>query len=170
MHFVEATEEIVEVADDVLQPYVAGGFESELLDYPIHHLDTIPQARFIGNVEKFIQEWRPDTVVIPFASYNQDHRAVHEAALTAMRPNDKLHFVKRILVYEEPDVLGTFKDFRPAYFRPVDIDEKCRLVSLYKSQVRGHRSDDVLMAMATIRGMQSRLSYAEAFEVLRWVD
>jgi len=148
----------------------AGGFESELLDYPIHHLDTIPQARFIGNVEKFIQEWRPDTVVIPFASYNQDHRAVHEAALTAMRPNDKLHFVKRILVYEEPDVLGTFKDFRPAYFRPVDIDEKCRLVSLYKSQVRGHRSDDVLMAMATIRGMQSRLSYAEAFEVLRWVD
>lgn len=147
-----------------------GGFESELLDYPIHHLDIVPQARLIGKIEQAIQDWRPDTVAIPFESYNQDHRAVHEAALTAMRPNDKLHFVKRILVYEEPDVLGTFKDFRPTYFRSVDVDQKCRLVGLYKSQVRGHRSDDVLMAMATIRGLQSSQPYAEAFEVLRWVD
>ena len=148
----------------------AGGFETELLDHPIHHLDAVHQARLIGDIEQLVREYRPDTVAIPFQSYNQDHRAVHQAALTAMRPNDKLHFVKRILVYEEPDVLGTFEDFRPNYFRPVNIDQKVRLVDLYKSQVRGHRSADVLIAMATIRGLQSGQPYAEGFEVLRWVE
>jgi LmbE family N-acetylglucosaminyl deacetylase len=147
-----------------------GGFQRVLLDYPIHKIDTLGQAKVITDIELTIKMFRPETVLVPFPSYNQDHRAVHDAALTAMRPNDKQHFVKRILVYEEADVFGTMATFRPNYFRPLDIDRKVSLYEIYESQIRGHRSADLLRAMSEIRGMQAQLPSAEAFEILRWVE
>jgi len=150
--------------------YGDGGFQRILLDFPIHHLDAIAQAGIITNIEHSIATYKPETVLIPFSSYNQDHHAIHDAALTAMRPNDKQHFVKRILVYEEPDVFGTMASFKPNYFKPLDIDRKVRLCGIYESQMRGHRSADLLRAIAQIRGMQAQIPSAEAFEVLRWVE
>jgi hypothetical protein len=48
--------------------------------------------------------------------------------------------------------------------------EKRLLYHIYASQVRRHRSDEHLMAIARIRGMQADVDDAEAFEVLRWVE
>lgn len=142
------------------------GFQVVAFDYPIHHIEG--QAKIITDIERTIAGLRPDTVLIPFKSYNQDHRAIHLAAITAMRPNDKQHFVKRILVYEEPDVFGSEDTFKPNYFRLIDIEWKLNLYEIYQSQMRRHRN--ILRGMAEIRGMQAGLPFAEAFEVLRWVD
>lgn len=139
----------------------------------INRLDSFSQADLIAEFEQYINKWRPDTILIPAPSYNQDHRACYEAALTACRPHDVNHFVKRVLVYEEPETLGAMRSthvFKPQYFRPVDIEEKMILYGLYGSQVRAHRSLRHIQALAEVRGAQSNYKFAEAFEVARWVE
>lgn len=137
----------------------------------VNKLDTIPISEIVNWIEEKINGIKPDTVLIPFPSYNQDHRIVHEAALTAMRHHDRNHFVKRILVYEEPDVFDTMnRQFKPQYFRPIDINAKLGAIDTYKSQRRLHRSFNYIMAIAGVRGNQSGQDYAEAFEVMRWCE
>lgn len=146
---------------------------SENKAYRNDFLDTIPIRDLVNEYEGLIHSIKPDTVLLPNPSYNQDHRIVYEAALTALRPHDKIPLVKRVLVYEEPETFGTLRNvqsFKPQYFREVDIDRKIKLIKFYQSQIRGHRSFDHIRAIAQIRGMQCNYTYAEAFEVLRWVE
>lgn len=138
-----------------------------------NYLDTVPQALLIHECERALKSYRADTVLVPSPSYNQDHRALYDAMLTACRPHDKNHFVKRVLAYEEPETFGALRKpdaFKPTYFRTLDIERKLALYHVYASQVRGHRSDAHIRAIAAVRGMQANLEYAEAFEVLRWVE
>lgn len=136
-------------------------------------LDKLGQMDLINEFERIVNEYKPDTVLIPSPSYNQDHRAVYDAALTAMRPHDRNHFVKCILIYEEPDTFGTLRKpdaFRPTYYKELDWEFKMRLMSIYESQLRGHRSSIDVESIARVRGMQANLPHAEAFEILRWVE
>ncbi len=138
-----------------------------------NRLDLIGQATLIGAFERLVNKERPDTVLLASPTYNQDHRAVYDAALTAMRAHDRIHFVKRILLYEEPDTFGTMRKpvpFNANYFRPLDMDIKLWLCGFYQTQKRGHRSEAHLEAIASVRGMQANMEYAEAFEVVRWVE
>ncbi len=140
---------------------------------PANVLDTLPSHELFTRFEAIIETARPDTVLIPYPGYNQDHRAVYEAALTAMRIHDTHHLVKRILVYEQIEVFGTLRKvepFSPTYFRSLDVDFKCEALSHYKSQVRGHRTLDHIRAQARVRGYQAGTEFAEAFEVVRWIE
>jgi LmbE family N-acetylglucosaminyl deacetylase len=128
----------------------------------------------IADFERTINVQRPTEVYIPHPSYNQDHRAVYEAALVALRPHDRNHFVPRVLVYEGSQIL--FWDhatpgvqFHPNYFVPIDMAEKIRRYRCMPSQVREFRSDAHLEALARLRGGEIGVPYAEAFQILRWV-
>lgn len=139
----------------------------------INELDQAGQHELIAYFERVINDCKPSTVLVPAPSYNQDHRAVYDAMLTACRPHDRNWFVKRVLAYEEPETFGALRKpdpFRPTYFRRLDIAEKIALYGIYASQVRGHRSIDHIRAIAKVRGMQADMPHAEAFEVLRWVE
>lgn len=138
-----------------------------------NELELLLINKLINHFESIINPLKPDTVLIPNPSYNQDHRIVYDAALTAMRPHDRNHFVKRVLLYEQPETWGTLRKpepFNPTYFRHLDIENKLRLISYYQTQARGHRRDDYIISIAKVRGMQANLDYAEAFEVARWVE
>jgi LmbE family N-acetylglucosaminyl deacetylase len=122
-------------------------------------------------LEWHINKIKPSCVIIPHYSYNQDHRAVYDASLVALRPHDKNWFVKKVLIYEQPDTfLWPYTTFSPTYFLDINIKEKLKAYHLYKSQIRGHRSDEIIKTIARARGMQSNMEYAEAFQCLRWVD
>ncbi len=123
--------------------------------------------------EKIINKFTPDEIFIPHPSYNQDHREVYEAVLTALRPHDINHFVKRVVVYEQPHVFlwnNNANEFKPNYFTELDIEKKIKLYSLISSQVREFRGFETIKALAHLRGKQSGYKYAEAFQILRWVD
>ncbi len=138
-----------------------------------NQLDLPGQNSLIGELTRLVDEEKPRTVLIPAPSYNQDHRAVYDAALTAMRPHDRNFFVKHILLYEQPETFGTMRKpapFNPTYFRYVDPEVKQRLYEYYQTQQRGHRSEEHLAAIATVRGMQVNSQNAEAFEVVRWTE
>ena len=80
------------------------------------------------------------------------------------------------MVYEQPHVFFWDKThninggFIPNYFIPIDVDRKIKAYKLMKTQVRDFRSPDSLRSMATLRGTQGNCKYAEAFQIIRWVD
>jgi hypothetical protein len=56
------------------------------------------------------------------------------------------------------------------YFAPIDIEKKIKAYELHVSQVRSFRSPDMLRRIAKLRGDMAHVEYAEAFEILRWVE
>ena len=138
-----------------------------------NELDSIPIVKLINEFEQLIKAVEPMVMVLPNPSHNQDHRVIYEAALTALRPHDRIPFVKKVLLYEEPETFGTLRkveSFRPTYFLPLDIENKLKLIGMYESQLRAHRSLEHVKAIAKVRGMQSNQEHAEAFEIVRWVE
>ena len=149
------------------------GFEYTLLDNKVNKYEVSP---LIEQITHEINRIQPDEIFIPYPSYNQDHQAVYKASMVALRPHDQNYFVKRVFVYEETQVIAwdysrsIGDSFKPNFFRAVDIEEKLYLYSLLKSQVRSFRSPEFLRELAQIRGRQSQLQFAEAFQCLRFVE
>tara|TARA_A100001515_G_scaffold140163_1_gene135536 strand:- start:1493 stop:2110 length:618 start_codon:yes stop_codon:yes gene_type:complete len=144
--------------------------EYHLLHHPVNRYNV---SDLIPDFELYINKIQPDQIYIPHPSYNQDHRAVYEASLTALRPHDINFFVKKVLVYEQPHVVfwnHNYKTFSPNYFVEIDIDKKIDLYSMVESQVRSFRSTDHIRSIASVRGGQCLKAYAEAFEIIRWLD
>ena len=143
------------------------GCSSKLLDHPVNNYLC---NDLIADLEKGINNIKPDKIYLPNPSYNQDHKAVYDAALIALRPHDINFFVQKVLIYEQPqDFWSSGRPvFNPNYFVPIDINKKISLYQKITSQVRDHRSTKHLEIIAQLRGMQANTPYAEAFEILRW--
>jgi len=154
--------------------------EASVLDqvvalYETHRLvNNYQLPGLIADFERIINAEQPDEVYLPWPSYNQDHRAVYDAALVALRPHDANHFVRRVLAYEGSQV--NYWDwalpglvFHPTYFMPIDIEEKLARYACMPSQVRDFRSPEALRALALLRGGEANVPAAEAFVILRWV-
>jgi LmbE family N-acetylglucosaminyl deacetylase len=158
----ERRDEIAAVAKEADFSWQMGSFRVN------HYHEDI--AGIIGLIESVIATIRPRRLFGPIPSYNQDHRTVWRAVQTATRRHDTNFFVPEIYLYEEPDnFLDSTYSFTPRMFLPIDMDRKLILNSTHMSQVRGHRSPEILATMAKVRGLQSGLPSAEAFEVVRLV-
>ena len=136
----------------------------------VNELDQFPISWHIHDIEQAINDWEPDTLLLPFPDYNQDHRHLFNASITASRIHDKNFRVKSVLAYEQPSTLQTNRfepQFIPHLFIPIDIEKKLALYRIYQSQQRGHRTEDMVKSLAAIRGMQCGVPYAEAFMIVR---
>lgn len=145
------------------------GFSFDVLDFPVNSYQV---PLLIPEFENMINRLKPEIVLIPQPSYNQDHRAVYDASVTSLRPHDSNWFVPKVLVFEQPDSIlwPHGGEYEPNYFRTIDIEDKLHSYSLYASQVRGHRSPLLVRAMAQVRGAQSGVLHAEGFTVKRIID
>ena len=138
-------------------------------------LDTVPQKVLIDLFEDHIQKIKPDIIFIPFSkSYNQDHRAVYTAAITALRPlpTNIRHHVNYIIEYEEPYTWSIDSIFSPnLYLNTSDFEkDKIKLMKLHKSQDRKFpfaRSSENLIYRMRIRGSEIGVKSAEAFKLIR---
>jgi LmbE family N-acetylglucosaminyl deacetylase len=161
---VSRNERILEVNESAAK----SGFQWEALNHPVN---AYRAPDLIPDLERIIRECKPDTVLLPQPSYNQDHRAVYDAAITALRPHDQNWYVKNVLVFEQPDSLlwPHGGETVPNYFQAISVKEKLHSYSLYTSQVRSHRSPELVSAIAQLRGAQAGLPFAEGFTVKRMV-
>ena len=141
------------------------GFNYTVLDFEVNNYQT---SSLISPIESYINQLKPEFLLIPSKSYNRDHRATFDAAHCAVRPHDLNFFVKNVLVYEQPQTqLWPVEAFNPVYFKELDLKKKIATYKMYASQVRGHRSPEILRSMAEIRGKQSNFTHAEGFQILR---
>lgn len=146
-------------------------------------LDTMGQHDLIAVLEHAstlcLQAVEPTVVLLPSPrSYNQDHRAVAEAAVTALRPVGATGHppVEMVAIFEEvADQWTPRADVAPNLFIELQqrhLDAKLGAMRAYASQVRPHphtRSLEALQTMAVVRGAHSGLGYAEAYRCVRWL-
>lgn len=144
------------------------GFSWQLLNNTVNQYQS---TELIAAFESTIDQCKPHRVLAPEPSYNQDHRAVFDAAIVATRPHDTNWFAKEVLVFEQPHSVmwPHTPQPEPTYFVEIDIEKKLEAYALYASQVRGHRSPETVKAIAQLRGSQINSVAAEAFYVRRHV-
>lgn len=159
---------------------------SERIDYEYLYaetdgdLDTFPMKTLVTDIESYIQRFMPDLVIMPEpGGFHQDHRAISQAAIAALRPNGgTFNFRPPIVaVYEEPSDYWTLEteQHHPILYVTLtdeDIEHKCQAMRSHISQDRPHpseRSVEAIRALAVLRGAQAGVHLAEAYEVRRWL-
>jgi N-acetylglucosamine malate deacetylase 1 len=106
-----------------------------------------------------------DLVVLPNSTdIHQDHRVIHQEGIRAFKHTS-------ILGYELP--WNNFK-FTSNYHSKLKLEHiiaKWNAISEYKSQgFRNYKSKEFIEGLARVRGTQINSKYAEAFELIRWID
>lgn len=143
----------------------------------IEKLDTVPKRDLVDRFEHEFNDFEPDLVLIPSGDdYDQDHVAVFETAVAALRPIASVFgkwLVPNVLVYESPKIMWSSGDIaRPVAF--VDISSlmptKLAALAAYTTQARPSphiRSPESVTALACLRGKEIGVEHAEAYGVLR---
>jgi LmbE family N-acetylglucosaminyl deacetylase len=114
------------------------------------------------------KEINPYLVIGPSLNdYHQDHLVIANEMIRAFKSSSS------IISYELPWNHVTFSN--QMFFRldKKHIDKKIELLSSYKSQLiknRAYFSSEFIYGLAKTRGIQIDSEYAEAFEVIRWIE
>ena len=142
-------------------------------------LDTVPQRDLIARIERSssvsIDTLAPTMLLMPAATFNQDHDALFRACLAASRPtaSARRNLVPTVLAYDN----GTSHWARPSqgftanlYIDVSDyVDIKLKALNTYVSQGYGRSNGEELAVLAALRtyGSHVGVDAAEAFQVLR---
>lgn len=148
-------------------------------NYSDNKMDTIPLLEITKAVETLILKHQPDTVFTHHAGdVNIDHRRLHEAVVTACRPQQGSS-VKTILSFEVPSstewqLPGSAPSFMPNWFVDVSDTLNCKLAALeaYAEELRPWphpRSQRGVEHLAHWRGATIGVDAAEAFLLGRFI-
>lgn len=149
----------------------------EFLKVPATMVNQVPVAELNGRISRFIEELKPNWVLLPFPDRHIDHRVVFDSSVVACRPVG-IDPPQVVLAYETLsethwNVPGVEPAFAPDFFVDISqqMDKKTAALEKYDSQLSEapSRSIDAVNALARFRGTQNGCSYAEAFKVVRIV-
>jgi len=161
-----------------LQAMVAlGAREPTFLDFPDNRLDTVSMLDLAVAVEQQIAQSRPSLILTHNANdLNVDHRQVHEAVMTAARPQPG-HQSPDVLCFEVPSstewrAQTAGNAFVPQVFVDISeyLDSKIEALRFYADELRPWphaRSIRGIEHLAGRRGASSGVEAAEAFMVAR---
>lgn len=142
-------------------------------DFPDNRMDIIPLLDITQTVEALIAKHQPEMVFTHHAGdVNIDHRRLHEAVVTACRPQSG-HPVKTLLCFEVPSstewqLSGSAPAFTPNWFVDISATLECKLAALevYSAELRAWphpRSRQGIEHLAHWRGATVGVDAAEAF-------
>ena len=141
-------------------------------------LDMLSRRDLVRKIEResnlAVDVFKPDILLFPAISYNQDHEALFKAVYSVCRPHlpsDK-PFVNAVFTYDQPQLSWNYAPFHPNVY--VDITEtlplKLAAYRCHASQVRPephHASIENVERLARLRGSEVCVAAAEAFECHR---
>lgn len=143
------------------------GIELDKLKVFAHKVRYFPRDRqdILEEMIRLRQELRPNVVVVPSTfDTHQDHEVICQEAFRAYKRST-------ILGYELP---WNNRRIDLTFFNGVSADQlskKIESIGAYKSQLfRAPNYGELIKSLALQRGSQVGLDYAEAFEVIRWVE
>jgi len=166
-------QDLIEKLDTLPRRELVDRFEKVLIE----QLDTRPRRELVDRFEKVIIEHKPELLLVPaLPDYDQDHKAVFYAAHAAARPIAQQfgnHLAPNVLAYEMTKIQWAAEPL-PRFAAFTDITDvmetKLESIRRYKTMLRPSphiRSLESVKALATIRGAEIGVTYAEAFAVLR---
>lgn len=139
-------------------------------EFPDNMSDSIPLLKITQWVEKIIKKINPDLILTHHRHCtNIDHRLLHEAVITATRPNEK----NKVDVLS-CEILSSTGYLRPTNFEPTlylnlskkHLNQKIRALKKYKTEIRNYphpRSLAAVKALSMIRGTECGSKFAEAY-------
>jgi LmbE family N-acetylglucosaminyl deacetylase len=140
---------------------------------PCGRLDKEPFIEIAKIIEKEISDYKPTTVLTHSSNdVHNDHKIIYRAVVQATRPVGKI--VKNLLSFEilSSTEWNYTETFKPNIFVDITstISAKINAMHCYSTEQPKHphpRSDQVIRSLATIRGSQSGVEYAEGFKIIR---
>lgn len=146
-----------------------------LKDFPDNKFDSVPLLDIIHSIEEVADVFKPNIIYTHHrADVNIDHRKIAEAIQSVVRPMQG-SVIKRVLAFEVasstewnfcqtprfvPNVFINISDF---------FDKKIKAMQCYEGELRKFphpRSLEYLDALVKVRGGQSGMLAAEAFELI----
>jgi N-acetylglucosamine malate deacetylase 1 len=114
------------------------------------------------------KSFKPDMVIGPSLNdFHQDHSVIAHEMVRAFKTSAS------IICYELPWNHIKFETQFFVTLTPEHLAKKIELLETYKSQYKIDRhyfSEDFVKGLACTRGAQIASKYAEAFEVIRWIN
>lgn len=155
---------------------IVGVASYDAFDFPDNRMDSIAILDIVRPLEHIIQGLRPATVITHhYGDLNVDHRATHDATLTACRPLPGSS-VREILACEIPSSTEWASVHRAPFLPSCYINIarylplKQKALYAYQTEMRDAphaRSPENIEALAKHRGMCIGVHAAEAFMTLR---
>jgi N-acetylglucosamine malate deacetylase 1 len=154
-----------------------GAHEPTFLDFPDNRLDTIAMLDLAQAVERELERIEPQTILTHHpGDLNVDHRAVHEAVMTAARPQPEASLCD-VLCFEVASSTEWRTPSPSTAFVPqmaVDIsrhlEQKVAALRLYGDEMRAWphaRSIEAIESLARWRGASFGVAAAEVFSLAR---
>ena len=142
-------------------------------DFPDNRMDTVALLDITKGLENLIAKYKPEVVFTHHAGdVNIDHRCMHQAAVTACRPQ-RSHPVKTLLCFEVPSstewqLPGSAPVFAPNWYVDISdtLDRKFAALDAYAAEMRAWphpRSQQAVEHLARWRGATVGVNAAEAF-------
>ena len=137
-------------------------------------LDTVSSFDLTKAIDGYIDSIRPDEIFINYKSRHQDHIKMYDCAMASLRLREG-YMPKFVALYEYPFVSDGLDIVRggKVYHDITDVMKaKIEMFKLYKSQVREAPSPlncTGIKTLASIRGLESGMKYAEMFYVQKMI-
>jgi len=156
---------------------ILGTTTLELFDFPDNRMDAVDRIEVTKKVEVLVDKYQPQIVYTHHTGdVNIDHRIIHEAVVTACRPQPG-HCVKTLLFFEvasstEWQTPVSNIPFTPNWFVDISetLDKKLEALEAYAGEMRDwphSRSIKALKHLAKWRGASNGVESCEAFSLGR---
>lgn len=157
---------------------ILGVNEVKLFDFPDNRMDSIDRLDIIKVIEEMINHYKPNIIYTHhIGDVNIDHRRIHEAVITAVRPIPGNHIVEELLFFETASSTewmtpGSAPAFIPNYYVNIEstLQNKLNALKEYEIEMRDWphaRSVKALEHLAKWRGANIGVTAAEAFIIGR---
>lgn len=144
---------------------------------PTMKLDELPYSKLIFHFSTTFNKIQPNILYLPFkGDVHTDHRIVFDTAFSCTK-NFRYPSIEKIYMMEtisETDFAPALTEnaFIPNYYVNIsnEFSKKQEILSLYDGEIKAHpfpRSLRNVEALATIRGSQIGVEYAESFMLLK---
>ncbi len=133
----------------------------DLRSYRVRHFPEYRQA-ILEDMVELRRQIQPDLLLVPALSdIHQDQEVVAREGVRAFK-------YCSILGYEMPMNTLSFTNACYVHLDSGDMKKKLEAIYCYKSQLKKpYSSEEFVMSLARMRGVQSGAEFAEAFEVIR---
>jgi N-acetylglucosamine malate deacetylase 1 len=150
------------------------------LDHPTMTLSGTTLAVLVPQISQVFQEVKPTIIyTLNRTDAHSDHRVIFEAVMACTK-TFRYPSLRRVLMYEcisETEFGPALAErlFLPNYFVDVSayLEKKLEIMKVYESELGEHpfpRSLENIKALAHFRGASAGVHYAEAFQLLKYID
>jgi N-acetylglucosamine malate deacetylase 1 len=150
------------------------------LGYLTMKLSSSSLIKMVPEISRIFNKVQPEVIyTMNRSDAHSDHRVIFDA-VSACTKAFRYPYIKKVLMYEcisETEFAPAIPErvFQPNYFVDISnyLDKKSEIMKIYKSELGEHpfpRSIRNIEALATFRGATAGVRYAEAFQLIKFID